>query len=98
MPTGFMKSSSMDSALSHISKTENAGSFPVVVTNTNRFMNFCASIAAHLCGSSAVLDGEIVCLDQRGRSQFYELMFRRGQPFFYAFEFWRRRSLNRHKK
>jgi bifunctional non-homologous end joining protein LigD len=24
--------------------------------------------------------------DQFGRSQFYELMFRRGQPFFYAFD------------
>src|SRR5262245_59473984 len=31
------------------------------------------------------LDGEIVCLDL-GRSQFKELMFHRGQPFFYAFD------------
>ena len=35
---------------------------------------------------SAILDGEIVCLDPQGRSQFYDLMFRRGQPYFYAFD------------
>jgi len=50
------------------------------------FHELCASIAAHLSGSTAVLDGEIVCLDQFGRSQFYELMFRRGHPFFYSFD------------
>jgi bifunctional non-homologous end joining protein LigD len=27
-----------------------------------------------------------LCLDRYGRSQFYELMFRRGEPFFYAFD------------
>src|SRR5689334_21086079 len=36
--------------------------------------------------NDAVLDGEIVCLDRNGRSQFYELMRRRGQPIFYAFD------------
>ena len=50
------------------------------------FHELCAAIAAHLSGSTVVLDGELVCLDQFGRSQFYELMFRRGQPFFYAFD------------
>jgi bifunctional non-homologous end joining protein LigD len=50
------------------------------------FHELCASIAAHLSGSTAILDGEIVCLDQFGRSQFYELMFRRGHPFFYSFD------------
>jgi bifunctional non-homologous end joining protein LigD len=33
-----------------------------------------------------VVDGEIVCLDASGRSQFHELMYRRGSPFFYAFD------------
>jgi bifunctional non-homologous end joining protein LigD len=33
-----------------------------------------------------VLDGEIVCLDRRGRTQFKDLLFRRGQPCFYAFD------------
>jgi bifunctional non-homologous end joining protein LigD len=34
---------------------------------------------------SAVLDGEIVSLDQNGRPRFYELLRRRGEPVFYAF-------------
>src|SRR6202022_2103199 len=28
-----------------------------------------------------VLDGEIVCLDRRGRPQFNDLLFHRGEPF-----------------
>jgi bifunctional non-homologous end joining protein LigD len=34
----------------------------------------------------AVLDGEIVVLDSAGRSMFYELLRRRGEPVFYAFD------------
>jgi len=36
--------------------------------------------------SSAVLDGEICCLDEHGRSHFNRLLFRRDWPFFYAFD------------
>jgi bifunctional non-homologous end joining protein LigD len=35
---------------------------------------------------SVVLDGEIVCLDQDGRCQFNDLLFRRGDPYFVAFD------------
>ena len=36
---------------------------------------------------NAILDGELVCLDQDGRSQFQELMHRRRQDAaFYAFD------------
>jgi bifunctional non-homologous end joining protein LigD len=35
---------------------------------------------------SVVLDGEIVCLDQEGRCQFNDLLFRRGDPCFIAFD------------
>ncbi len=35
---------------------------------------------------SAVLDGEIVCLDSAGRSQFNQLLFRGGNPCFAAFD------------
>src|SRR5690349_14332889 len=35
---------------------------------------------------SAVLDGEIVCLQPDGRSHFYNLMFRREWPDFMAFD------------
>ena len=35
---------------------------------------------------SAILDGEIACLDAEGRSQFNRLLFRRGMPRFCAFD------------
>src|SRR5262252_10268603 len=34
----------------------------------------------------AVLDGEIVVLDEYGRPQFNDLLFRRGVLYFYAFD------------
>ena len=39
-----------------------------------------------LRGRSAILDGEIVCLDRDGRSDFSSVVFRRGQPFYCAFD------------
>ena len=36
--------------------------------------------------TDAVLDGEIVVLDEYGRSQFNDLLFRRGSLYFYAFD------------
>ena len=35
---------------------------------------------------SAILDGEVVCLDSRGVSQFNQLLSQRSQPIFYAFD------------
>ena len=32
------------------------------------------------------LNGEIVCLDKRGRPQFRDLLFHRGEPCFFAFD------------
>jgi bifunctional non-homologous end joining protein LigD len=37
-------------------------------------------------GQSAVLDGEIVCLDGEGKPNFGDLLFRRGEPRFMAFD------------
>ena len=34
----------------------------------------------------AILDGEIVCLGRDGRPQFDQLFYRRGEPYFYAFD------------
>jgi bifunctional non-homologous end joining protein LigD len=45
-----------------------------------------AAIAQELRVEDAILDGEIVCLDTQGRSLFKELLYRRGNPFFYAFD------------
>jgi bifunctional non-homologous end joining protein LigD len=33
-----------------------------------------------------VLDGEIVCLDKRGKPQFRDLLFHRSEPCFFAFD------------
>src|SRR5438874_9737066 len=55
----------------------------------NRFASFdplCQSIAFFLRAKNAVLDGEIVCLDEKGHSQFNELLFHRGTPRFCAFD------------
>ena len=35
---------------------------------------------------SAVLDGEIVCLEPDGRSHFYNILFRQKWPHFMAFD------------
>lgn len=65
------------------------GACRLVSRNGNEFKSFQAlnrEIAAGLRGRSAVLDGEIVCLDEQGKSQFHSLLFRRGEPRFYAFD------------
>jgi bifunctional non-homologous end joining protein LigD len=61
----------------------------LVSRNGNTFKSFpdlCALIAGALTTSNAILDGEIVCLDNEGKSQFNHLLFRRGQPVFAAFD------------
>jgi bifunctional non-homologous end joining protein LigD len=55
----------------------------------NEFKSFPALNLALLaeCGATdAVLDGEIVCLDNYEVSQFTDLLFRRDEPRFYAFD------------
>ncbi len=57
--------------------------------NGNQFKSFPAlaeSLPAELHARSVVLDGEIVCLDRHGKTQFRDLLFRRGEPRFYAFD------------
>jgi bifunctional non-homologous end joining protein LigD len=41
---------------------------------------------AGLKAKSAILEGEIVCLDAQGCSQFKELLYRRGRAVFFAFD------------
>ena len=48
------------------------------------FPGLCASLAQ--LPHEAILDGEIVCLDRDGRPQFDQLFYRRGEPYFYAFD------------
>jgi bifunctional non-homologous end joining protein LigD len=41
---------------------------------------------AKLSVQSAILDGEVVCLDENGVSQFNQLLSGKGEPVFYAFD------------
>jgi bifunctional non-homologous end joining protein LigD len=50
------------------------------------FGPFSDSLAEALEGRDAILDGEIVCLGPDGRSLFKHLMYKRGEPYFYAFD------------
>ena len=51
-----------------------------------RFDGLANEIAQGISVRDAILDGELVCLDQGGRPQFNELFFRRGTPYFVAFD------------
>jgi bifunctional non-homologous end joining protein LigD len=65
------------------------GKGDLVSRNRNTFASFrklAADIAESFQGTNAILDGEIVSLDRHGRPQFEDLMFRRGELFFVAFD------------
>ena len=71
-------------ALAHIEH----GRCKLVSRNGNEFKSFrtlSESLATEL-KRSVILDGEIVCLDRNGKSLFYELLLRRGEPRFVAFD------------
>src|SRR6476620_2628007 len=51
-----------------------------------RFGLLAEEIAHSIRVMHAVLDGEIVCLGPDGHSRFYDLLFRREWPSFYAFD------------
>ena len=48
--------------------------------------HLCQELAHAIKAHDAVVDGEIVYLDSRGRSNCKSLLFRRDWPFFYAFD------------
>lgn len=64
------------------------GTCRLVSRNGNVFASFAglAQSIADLIKQPALLDGEIVCLDEHGRSQFNDLLFHRGEPYFFAFD------------
>jgi bifunctional non-homologous end joining protein LigD len=64
------------------------GHTQLISRNGNPFSSFadlCKGLTLPL-GGKTVLDGEIVCLDKRGRPQFRDLLFHRGEPCFFAFD------------
>jgi ATP dependent DNA ligase domain len=61
----------------------------LVSRNGNEFKSFSVlneTLPSELRSESAVLDGEIVCLNEHGKPQFRDLLFRRGEPRFLAFD------------
>src|SRR6266699_2708965 len=66
------------------------GHAQLVSRNGHPFASFSAlaeSISDSLPNARAVIDGEICSLDRRGRPQFKNLLFRRGNPpCFFAFD------------
>jgi bifunctional non-homologous end joining protein LigD len=60
----------------------------LVSRNLNHFKSFdlLKKSLDKLPVQNAILDGEVVCLDSNGVSQFNELMSRKGKPVFYAFD------------
>jgi bifunctional non-homologous end joining protein LigD len=51
-----------------------------------RFDALARSVAAELEASNAILDGELVALDETGRPQFYDLLRRTRSPVYAAFD------------
>ena len=65
------------------------GRCDLVSRNGNTFRNFknlAQWIGDNLRVASAVLDGEIACVDDSGRSVFNDLLFRRRECVFFAFD------------
>ena len=61
----------------------------LISRNGNEFKSFKIlneQLPKEVRAQSAILDGEIVCLDESGKSQFRDLLFRRGEPRFVAFD------------
>jgi bifunctional non-homologous end joining protein LigD len=65
------------------------GECRLVSRNGNTFKSFESlrlSLPRDLRTRAAVLDGEIVCLDNKGRPNFGDLFYRHGDPIFVAFD------------
>ncbi len=72
-------------ALAHVDR----GRCRLISRNGHTFRSWQAlsgAVATQLRAGSAVLDGEIACLDDDGRSDFHALMLRRAEPYFVAFD------------
>ena len=58
----------------------------LISSNPGKFEPLLKQVLRSLKGQRAILDGEIVVLSQKGRSNFYDLMAHRGEPRYYAFD------------
>src|SRR5215475_7983582 len=80
----FMKSSMMDSVRWLTSATAHVDSSGRKNNQYKSFGTLCESLAQ--LKTPAILDGEIVCLDAEGKSQFMPLMRRKQQASYYCFD------------
>jgi bifunctional non-homologous end joining protein LigD len=65
------------------------GQCDLISRNGNTFRNFkdlALWISENLRVENAVIDGEIACVDNSGRSVFNDLLFRRRECVFFAFD------------
>jgi bifunctional non-homologous end joining protein LigD len=65
------------------------GRVQLISRNGNPFASFAdlaKDIGAAMPNMRTVLDGEIVCVDKKGKPQFRDLLFHRGDPCFFAFD------------
>src|SRR5215472_4897602 len=69
-----------------VSSTADANSFPATVNEFKSFSALNEAVAAHFKDRSVILDAEIVSLSDDGKSQFYDLLFRCGEPRLCAFD------------
>jgi bifunctional non-homologous end joining protein LigD len=79
------------------------GRAQLISRNGNPFASFAdlaKDIGAAIPNMRTVLDGEIVCVDKKGKPRFRDLLFHRGDPCFFAFDLlfcdgkdWRREAL-----
>lgn len=76
----------MDSAHSLTSRTAKDASCPAMGTPSHPSRISRHKWTTSFRGVDSILDGEIVCLDEHGCPQFEDLMFRRGELFFIAFD------------
>jgi len=66
-----------------------SGTARLVSRHGNTFKSFaglCACLAAVVPVRDCILDGEIACLGPDGRALFDTLLYRRAEPYFYAFD------------
>ena len=64
------------------------GNCKLVSRNSNQFKSFTSlkDALGKLRVESAIMDGEVICIDRNGVSQFNALFSRKGRPVFYAFD------------
>jgi bifunctional non-homologous end joining protein LigD len=65
------------------------GKCKLVSRNGNEFKSFpdlTVTLPEELGNRTAILDGEIVCLNTHGKAEFGDLLFRRREPRFIAFD------------